>query len=352
MASDSLTTGILGLNDRGRHLLKAAAATGCFQIRAVADQDQQKAEKTAAEYACEAYGDFRQLIVQNQFDCLLVAADIHTCAEYLKAALRKRFHILKLAPPARTFGEWLELVQIAQTENVRLAVANPARFHRGYSTAHDLMTRGAVEHVSLVTASCRLGAADRPAWRSDPKLSGGGVLLHECYPIVDQILWNFPLPQQVYALMTNQAPDKQQRLYLAEDTAVVCLRFADDLVVNLVAARHDGAGTDAVCLEIHGKETRLTVGGREVILETHEEHNRQTWPGEEDDQVVLERALTSFAQSLLAPDEHPLTSSGIENLRTMAVLEAAYLSARTGFPEEPARILQLAGGLAAGKTGI
>jgi predicted dehydrogenase len=352
MASESLTTAVLGLNDRGRHLLKAAAATGCFQIRAVADQDQQKAEKTAAEYGCEAYGDYRQLIVQNQLDCLLVAADIHTCAEYLKAALRKRFHVLKLAPPARTFGEWLELVQIAQSEDVRLAVANPARFHRGYATARELMTRGAVEHVSLLTASCRIGAGDRPAWRSDPKLSGGGVLLHECYPVVDQILWNFPLPQQVYALMTNRAPDKQQRLYLAEDTAVVCMRFADDLVVNLVAARHDGTGPDTACLEIHGKETRLTVTGGEVILEMSEEHNRQTWPGEEDGQVVLERLLASFARSLLTPDEHPLVSSGAENLRTMAILEAAYLSARTGFPEEPARILQLAGGLAAGTPGI
>jgi predicted dehydrogenase len=352
MASESLITAVLGLHDRGRDLLKAAAATGCFQIRAVADQDQQRAEKTAGEYKCEAYGDYRQLIVQNQFDCLLVAADIHTCAEYLKAGLRKRFHVLKLAPPARTFEEWLELVQIAQSEGVSLAVANPARFHGSYAAAHDLMARGAVEHASLVTASCRIGAADRPAWRSDPKLAGGGVLLHECYPVVDQILWSFPLPQQVYALMTNQAPDKQQRLYLTEDTAVVCMRFADDLLVNLVAARHDGPEADTASLEIHGKEARLGVTEREVVIERHEEHHRQTWPGDENEQVVLERLLTSFARSLLAPDEHPLASSGAENLRTMAVLAAAYLSARTGFPEEPARILQLAGGLAAGTTDI
>lgn len=352
MASESVTTGILGLNDRGRHLLKAAVATGRFQICAVADQDQQKAEKTAAEYGCEAYGDYRQFIVQNQFDCLLVAADTHTCIDYLKAALRKKSHVLKLAPPARTFGEWLELVQIAQNENVRLAVANPARFQRAYSTAHDLMSRGVVEHVSLVTAFCRIGATDRPAWRGDPMLSGGGVLLHECYPVVDQILWNFPLPQQVYALLTNQAPDKQQRLYLTEDTVVVGMRSADDLIVNLVATRHEGAGHDAVCLEIHGKETRLTVTGGKVALERQEEHDRQTWPGEEDEQTVLEHLLASFARSLLAPDEHPLASSGAENLRVMAVLEAAYLSARTGFPEEPARILQLAGGPAAGTPGI
>jgi hypothetical protein len=42
------------------------------------------------------------------------------------------------------------------------------------------------------------------------------------------------------------------------------------------------------------------------------------------------------------PDKNRLSSGGAENLKNMAVLEAAYLSARTGMPEEPAKILQKA----------
>ena len=84
MGSESLTTAILGLNDTGRSMLKAAASTGLFQIKAVADQDQQKAEKAAVEYGCEAYTDYRQLVVQNQLDCLLVAAETHTCDEQIQ----------------------------------------------------------------------------------------------------------------------------------------------------------------------------------------------------------------------------------------------------------------------------
>jgi hypothetical protein len=52
--------------------------------------------------------------------------------------------------------------------------------------------------------------------------------------------------------------------------------------------------------------------------------------------------LKDFAQSILSPDENKLCSSGRENLKDMAVIESAYLSARTGFPEEPGRILQMA----------
>jgi hypothetical protein len=45
---------------------------------------------------------------------------------------------------------------------------------------------------------------------------------------------------------------------------------------------------------------------------------------------------------VLSPDKNKLASSGRENLKNMAVIESAYLSARTGFPEEPGRILQMA----------
>jgi predicted dehydrogenase len=131
MGSERLTTAILGLNETGRRMLKAVSATGLFQVKAVADLDQQKASKTAAEFECEAYSDYRQLIVQNQLDCLLVAAETHTCDEQIRMAIRKKCHILKATPPARTFAEALEFTLLARSEDVQFIVANPGRFKAG-----------------------------------------------------------------------------------------------------------------------------------------------------------------------------------------------------------------------------
>ncbi len=325
-------------------MLEAAVSTGLFQIKAVADVDPHKAQKAATQYGCDSYTDYRQLIVQHQLDCLLVAADIHICDEQLKAAIRKKFNILKLAPPARNFEECLEYVRMAEGEKVQFAVGNPGRCRSSYTTAHELIARGHVEHVFLVTAQCGIGASDPRPWRNDPKLAGGGVLLHECYPIIDQILRSFSVPEQVYALATNQAPDKQQRLYLTEDTVVVCMKFGDGLTANLVATRRHPIGPNRLSLEIHGKQARLTVTDNQVTLDTPDGQNNRQWQYDEGEKDAMERFLSSFALSLLAPGEHTLISSAAENLRNMAVLEAAYLSARTGFPEEPPRILQLAGG--------
>jgi len=136
------------------------------------------------------------------------------------------------------------------------------------------------------------------------------VLLHDCYPLIDQLLWSFSLPEQVYALQTNQAPDKQQRLYLTEDTAVVCLRFTDALMGSLVATRRNEIGPHQVSLVVHAKEARLTVTDRQVELRTRGGRADLSWRYEEKEQVALERMLWSFANSVRAPVEHPLTSSG------------------------------------------
>ncbi len=324
-------------------MLKAAVSTGLFQIRAVADLDQQKAEKAAAELGCEAYNDYRRLVVQNQLDCLLVAAETHACDEQIKTAIRRKFNILKATPPARTFGEMLEYVQLAQGENVQFAVANSGRFKAGYITARDVISQGRLGNIFLIAAYCTFADADRPPWQIDPQVAGGGVLLHDCYQVLDQILWNFPLPEQVYALKTNHAPDKQQRLCLTEDTVIVSMRFSDAFMGSLAATRNNEVGAPRIVVEIHGKDGKLALTDTEVALTARDGRNDQKWQYQEDEQVLMERLLESFAQSLRTPDEHPFPADGVDSLRNMAVLESAYLSARTGFPEEPARILQMAG---------
>lgn len=342
MGAENLITAVLGLNETGRCMLAAAASTGLFRIKAVADLDPQKAEKAAREHGCEAFTDYRQLVVQNQLDCLLVAAETHACDEQIKTAIKRKFNVLKASPPARTFAEALEFVDLARAENVQFAVANPARFRAGHAMARDFVVQGKLGHIHLIAASGVFSSKDRPAWQIDPQVAGGGVLLHDCYEILDLLLWDFPLPEQVYALKTNHAPDKQQRLCLTEDTAVVSMRFNDALMGSLVATRNSEIQAGRMCVEVYGKEGRLTVTDTDVTLARGGQDDHR-WQYQESEQTLMERLLSSFAQSLRDPEQHPFPGSGPEHLRAMAVLESAYLSARTGFPEEPARILRMAG---------
>jgi predicted dehydrogenase len=343
MTADPLSAAVLGLGPAGQFLLEAAQQSGWFRIKAVGDPDRQRAEHTAARCACDSYTDYRQLIVQNQVDCLLVTADLHTCAEHLKAAIRKKFNIFKPAPAARTFTEALEYAEMAAIEKVRFFVANPARFRSSFRTARQWIAEGRISQVFLITGHLHSGAVDRTSWHSDPELAGGGVLLYDAHQMIDQVLWNFPVPQQVYALNGSQALDKQQRLYLTEDTSVVSLKFTDALTGSLIATRRPSVRSQPMQLTVHGRDCVLTVTDEQVLLTSLCDDTRQVECFQESERDIMIRLLTSFAQSLQVSSEKEEVSTISENLRNMAVIESAYLSARTGFPEEPSRVLQRAG---------
>ena len=342
MSEGKLNTAILGLNSGGQLLLEASEALDCLEVQAVADKDTNLAEKIAGQYKCAAYDDYRQLIIQNQLDCLLVAAPMHSCDEYVRTAMKKKFNVLKLAPAARDFEEAAEFVRLAEEHQIQFAIGNPSRFARSFVKLRRYLEEGKIEHVFLLTAFCNLGDQPQPGWLTDPKLAGGGVLLHDCYRMIDQVISNFDMPQQVYSLNTNKAQDKQQRLYLTEDTAIVSMKFSDTFIGNLIASRRAGAGPKEEFLKVYGKDIILTAGDTHLTVSDGLGRIGEEIKCDGDELACTTELLENFAGSILSPATNKLCSSGRENLKNMAVIESAYLSARTGFPEEPARILQMA----------
>ena len=352
MSEDKLKTAVLGLNEAGQLLLEALSRVDYFEIQAVADRDTNLAEKIAGECQCAAFDDYRQLIIQNQLDCLLVAAGIHSCDEYVRMAMKKKFNILKLAPAARDFEEAAEFVRLSEEEGIRFAIANPRRFARSFLALREFLQQGRIEQIFLLTAFCSVGEQTYPGWQTDPKLAGGGVLLHNYYWMIDQVILNFGIPRQVYSLTTNQAQDKQQRLYLTEDTAVVTMKFSDTLIGNLIASRRAGIGPKEEFLKLYGKDKILTVNDRRLTVGDGLGQTNEELEYDDDALFCMTEQLKNFALSILSPDKNKLCSSGRENLQDMAVIESAYLSARTGFPEEPGRILQMAQGRTGEPTGV
>jgi predicted dehydrogenase len=340
MSEGKLKTAVLGLDSRGLFLLEVASQIDLFQIQAVADKDASLAESTASKYKCASYDDYRQLIMQNQFDCLLVAAATYSCDEYIKMAMKRKTNILKLAPLARNFQESAEFVRLAEDENIKFAVANPRRFARSFLALREFLQQGRIEQIFLLTASCTVANEHIGAWQTDPKLAGGGVLLHNCYQIIDQIVWNLAIPQQVYSLNTSTAGDRQQRSYLTEDTTVVTMKFTDTFFGNLIASKV--LGPEQEILKVYGKDKILTVSNARFIISNSLGQTSEESEYDDDELIWHTALLENFALSILLPDENTLCSSAKDNLNDMAVIEAAYLSARTGMPEEPGRILKMA----------
>ncbi|TFG48721.1 MAG: Gfo/Idh/MocA family oxidoreductase, partial [Candidatus Brocadiia bacterium] len=336
MKGKQLQTAVLGLDERGQLFSETLSKSELFQLAAVADKDTKQAEKTGEKYKCAFYDDYRQLVIQNQFDCLVVSAGLHSCDEYVRTAMKKKINILKLPPLARNFEEAKSFVSLCEEENVVFCVANLLRFSPGFMCFRDYMAKEAPEQIFMISVTCTACNSSYPAWQSDWKLSGGGVVLHDSYEIIDAMLLNFPQPEQIYSSYTNQGKDRQQRLYLTEDTALMAMKFSDSLIGNLTCGKIYGPET--VSIKIFAKEKVLLVEAQRMTIYDLSGNIEQEYVYKDELICRAERLLENFASAILTPDKSGVYSTARENMGNMALIESAYLSARTGMPEEPGKL--------------
>lgn len=346
MSDQPLKIAAIGLTDEAIELLDIAGESKLYTITAVGDKRLERAEKSARTYECPAFTDYRQLIIQTQADFLLFGGPMHQCSEYIAQAMAAHFNILKSCPPALNFEQLSAFYRLANKEQVLFITAQNGRFSLPFEHVRRYLAQaggGDSNPWHLISAICHVPVKEpepEMRWLNDPKMAGGGVLLQYCYGLIDELILCFGLPQRIYALTINQAPDRQQRMSLTEDTAIVAMQFTDALIAQICASRTLGPARRH--LRVHGKQQHLTATPEEVVIYDNMGNllEQQTYP--DDVRPSKKRMLERLVSCFNDPVRHPLFPAHGFDLNTLAVIEAAYLSARTGMAEEPARIMKLA----------
>lgn len=334
----------MGIGARTAGLLDIACSTGLYEIISAADSNITNASQAAEKYNCTAFDDYRQFILQNQPDVLIVAEPMYKCAEFVRMAINKQCHILKLAPTAPNFEQAAEFINLARKNDVKYVTAVPARFAPGFERLADYLQTADRKHYYFVNICASFGSSFfQPIVsyaQADRKLSGGGVLLHDCFELISLIVGNFSLPGQIYALLTNQSPDKKAKQYLGEDTVTASLVF-NGLIGTFLAAKQTGTAA-AAPIRIYGAENNIVATPNRLAVYDNSDtlitENKYPLNSEK----CISEMLIDFGRAILEPEKYKLRSSPRLDLATMAFIEAAYLSARTAMPESPEKFLEIA----------
>lgn len=342
MSKKKLNTAVLGLDHTGLELLQAAVDTGLYEIKAVADRNTDNLQNIAEKYNCKPFDDFRQIVVLQDIDVLLATTRTHLSTDHIKTAMKNKYNVLKLIPPALNFAQAAEIIAVAKKQNVSFTPANTSRYSPGFNLLAEYLKNLNTADFHLITANCYIpdqldDVEDR--WLSDPSIAGGGVLLRSCYELIDQITLHFGIPQQVYSLNTNHAPDRQQRLSITEDTVILTMKYTDTLMANMIATRTFGPPQRQLRLHTHDRfitasENSFTVCGNQGEILEHSEFDSI-------EKGATAAMLEDFAQNIINPDRNKTSPPPQIGLNNMAVIESAYLSAKTAMPEEPARLLEM-----------
>lgn len=178
-------------------------------------------------------------------------------------------------------------------------------------------------------------------WSGDKESAGGGALIELGYHPLDLLIWMLGLPEEVYGFSASMiAPpgDGQlQAVYNTDDTATAILRFANGCMASLATTRRSGPVSESLCL--HGLGGSIEVCADSCLIRDPDGNVIDRTASSSPPLDASVRQLEAFVQAVGAPAS-PYPCSGWENLLTMSVIEAIYLSDRTGQPERPARLLE------------
>ena len=332
-----LQVGLIGLTGGAETVLGALLAEPRVRLAAVGDRDAELAARLAESLGAEAYSDYRSLIVERKLDALFVAAPCCDVHAYLRLAAAQGTPVWKLAPLARRFDEALTLTRVfdkAAPGGCPLVIsrawpAEPAMEQAGKRLAE-------LGRPFLVEARIFICRAEDLDWRGDSERAGSGVLLHEACAAIDTVVHWLGPPAEVYAAMSRVSRPQTRYPYDTEDTAVMVLKYADGAVASFVSCWTAGPPTYQLTIWASGGAIRIDPAKIFVL-------NRAGEPI----CTPFDRAPNPYAHPIrafldgLAGDRKQLTSLGRDHLWTMAVIEAAYLSARTGEAESPAKWFEI-----------
>ncbi|MCH9058638.1 MAG: Gfo/Idh/MocA family oxidoreductase [Planctomycetes bacterium] len=323
---------IIGLRGQGAEFLAAVRDNRRFELLAVADADAGLVRAAAEAGGAKGYTDYRSLVVEQageKLEALFVALEPFESVEYLTLAATHGINVFHQAPVGRNVEEASAAASAVARRDRLLTVGRYFSADPAYAELGEIETL--IGRIHFATAEVQVAAQDLSGWRGDSVRAGGGVLIQGAYTAIDVLVGVLGLPDEVTACLSWRKSPSSARPYDTEDAAIVSMRFSDERIAQLSATR--GGARD---------DWRVTFIGGQGSAEVSPDRLRIKEQGGVDRWSVIRASnrfaaqIDDFARALRDPD-WPRRSTGDDHLDTIAVIEAAYLSAKTNTPESPSR---------------
>jgi predicted dehydrogenase len=282
-----------------------------------------------------------ELLEQHQdIDALIISTPNAKHFWQAKVCLERKLHVLVDKPPALTYQQGRQLVDLAtKLDKTYLMVSNQRRYEKVYQYAKQVIV--SKELGEIISVDCIISHSSDwlQGWRSDPERAGGGVLWDNAWHSLDTLLF----------LVDKKALAVDAALYysgnaLVETHASALIHFEGDLSVTLTA--NFGAPRNSVYerLQIWGTQGMLTLDRSRSVYDDRP----PIVAHQMSDGRILKPDLTGAVAKKWAPTEAfirlllscsrsqadyqkaraSVVSTGVDSLETLRIIEAICASAQ------------------------
>ena len=279
------------------------------------------------------YTDYTAMLAREKLDLVDITSPHHLHAEQAIAAAQAGCHVLMEKPIARTPDEARAAIAAAQAAGVKLCVLHNQLFTPASLKLRELLASGELGEPFLVRSeliggSAATGRGADQGWRMSVEGSGGGALIdsgyHQTYLAR---AWMGSPVRRVYARMGRFVHD-----YEVEDLSLVTLEHENGGLTSLQSGFCAPGGIVGM-QEVVAKRGQARVNfwaDPPLDLWTADEPQWRKVPCavEEPDEVGWPALVGAFLEAIEGRGEVPV--SGEDSLEIIAIIAAAYESARRG----------------------
>jgi predicted dehydrogenase len=310
------------------------------RLKAVCDVDPGKAQAAAEKFGARPYTDARLMLETDKLDLVDIVTRMDSHLALVRLAAEFSAGMIVQKPLAPDWGEAVAIVRAAQAAGAFLAVHENFRFQTPMRAVKEALAGGAIGEPSWARISFRTGF---DVYRTQPYFYD-----EERLAILDVGIHVLDLARFFLGEVSRVSCETQRRnpRVKAEDTATMLLRHESggvSLVECTYQARKLPDPFPQTLLEIEGPrgaivmhpDFRMAVTSDGVTSERHVGGELLAWTAEPW-HTAQESVLKTCAHILerFRRGEEAETS-GPDNLRTFALVEAAYEAAASGRAIQP-----------------
>lgn len=284
--------------------------------------------------AVPSYDDPRILLAESNLEAVLLATSTREDLTLADLAAEQGLHVWRLPPVGRSFAEATECLTRVRQLDTLYRVASWWEYVVDHVWHEVAWPENFEPRLSEVSAS-----APGPAitsWRAGLGESAGGALVDCAYAPLEALIAVRGLPETAVGAVGHYRSPLGSLPREAEDTAIAILRYSHggmavvratwDLPPNEQRTVHHGPGATAT----------LTPDEVQLVDPAGTAFDRRPLPGD-----FLAHELLRFAEMVRAHTRDRALAPLDRHLAVSALLDAIYLSARTGHPESPRKLYEV-----------
>ena len=169
--------------------------------------------------------NYKDFLYNNDIDVVFITTPISTHYEIIKVCIEKNISFFVEKPAFHSLDQANSLSSILPQFTGKSMVGYMMRFISTFQKTKELINQSLIGDIRYFEGNMYISQLfkEGKGWRYDPKLSGGGVVVHQTCHLLDLINWFLGFPNYIGAITNNWFSPN------VEDHAHITLKYNNNL---------------------------------------------------------------------------------------------------------------------------